>query len=589
MLLRALQVVIDMHRKAWRGIQRRKALRWTGPILTSILDSLQPVPVSAIVNHRQMLITRSDGVKLMRYDEGRRVRAPREHDAVLRERPRPVSRVRSLRSPVEGHRDVAEPEERGDGPALDPGQTETATRFVMPDQVGDEYAAVHPRARDTARRGHGSAVLKAFQAIATCADALAGVINHEGVSSISGAGSGVAAIGPSPGGSFRATEPGAIGDGLARAGRMDDRRGPDERPGAGFRQMKTCHGKRIRCLASWAAERSRPSENDVYEAHRGRARLPRQQNTVDVLEIFSGRSIISMRANHWGLTAMQPYDIIFGQDLRVREQRRAVMETICKYKPRPAVIQFPCAVWSVLRNCMRREDPSILEGLRQADRPFLTLTRDIFNEQTSRGDHAMAENPSTAARLPGRRHPSWSFDSAFRETTSNMCMFGMVGKGGEPLFKLVRWVATHPRLIAAMDRHCDHMHAHEPMASGNTKTSAAYPQGVADAIILGALGDIADDEDQDYGSSCLGTEVHEVYYTYTWSRSWTSSAGTPSWTAPGDPGPQDTNAIFVEEGTGLWKQVADLVPWQLLSIQLAYFRRPSERARNSATPCTAAR
>ena len=47
-LLRAFQAVMEMH--------------------ASILDSLQPVPVPAIVNHRQMLITPSDGVKLMRYE-----------------------------------------------------------------------------------------------------------------------------------------------------------------------------------------------------------------------------------------------------------------------------------------------------------------------------------------------------------------------------------------------------------------------------------------------------------------------------------------------------------------------------------------
>ena len=86
---------------------------------------------------------------------------------------------------------------------------------------------------------------------------------------------------------------------------MDNRRGPDERPGAGLRQLKTGHGKRIRGLASWAAEKVK-AENDVYEAHRGRARFPRRQNTVDVLEIFSGCSIIAMRANHWGFKAMQP-------------------------------------------------------------------------------------------------------------------------------------------------------------------------------------------------------------------------------------------------------------------------------------------
>ena len=175
----------------------------------------------------------------------------------------------------------------------------------------------------------------------------------------------------------------------------------------------------------------------------------------------------------------------------------------------------------------------------------------------------MAENPSSAASW--QETPILELRQRFWETTSNMCMFGMIGKGGQPLFKLVRWVATHPWLIAAMDRHCDHMHAHEPVAGGNAKMSAAYPLGVADAI-LGALWDIADDED--YGSSCLGTEVREVYYVEP-------VMDEQRWNPILDGAMEilarkNTNAAFAEEGTGLWNQVADLVPWQLLSIQLAY-------------------
>ena len=483
---------------------------------------------------------------------------------------------------------MAEPEELGDGPDPEPGPTKTTTRCVMPEEVGDEHAAVHPRARGTGRRVHGSAVLKAFQAIAACAAALTGVINHEGASVILDTRSRIAvpeANGPSTGRSFCATEPGTVGDGMARAGRLDGRRGLDERPGAGgLHQLKTGHGKRIRGLASWAAEKVK-AENDVYEAHRGRARFPRRKNTVDVLEIFSGCSIISMRASHWGFKAMQPYDIIFGQDLRVREQRRAVMEAIRKYKPRLVVIQFPCTMWSVLQNCTRREDPSILEGLRQADRPFLNFTRDIFNEQTSRGDHAMAENPSSAASW--QETPILELRQRFWETTSNMCMFGMIGKGGQPLFKLVRWVATHPGLIAAMDRNCDHMHAHEPVAGGNAKTSAAYPQGVADAI-LGALWDIADDED--YGSSCLGTEVREVY-CIRGARHGRAALEPHLGRRHGDPCTQEHERRLRGRRHGSLEPCKSPTwsPGGCCPSSWHTFQKPSGHARNSVTPCTDAR
>ncbi|CAK9000465.1 unnamed protein product [Durusdinium trenchii] len=104
-------------------------------------------------------------------------------------------------------------------------------------------------------------------------------------------------------------------------------------------------------------------------------------------------------------------------------------EKMDRWNPRLAIVEYPCTPWSILqRNVNFRDNPEALRRLQQADKPFLRLTKDIFDSQTRRGAHALSENPATA---DSQREPEIvELRNKHFETTSCMCRFGMVGRKG---------------------------------------------------------------------------------------------------------------------------------------------------------------
>lgn len=90
-------------------------------------------------------------------------------------------------------------------------------------------------------------------------------------------------------------------------------------------------------------------------------------------------------ATLWRLRVMQPVDIRFGTDLRKRSTRQWLMRTLETANPRLAIVEYPCAPWSILQ--ANSEDE--LAERQERDRPFLRLIEDIFNSQTRRHGHAL--------------------------------------------------------------------------------------------------------------------------------------------------------------------------------------------------------
>ncbi|CAK0890229.1 unnamed protein product, partial [Prorocentrum cordatum] len=191
-------------------------------------------------------------------------------------------------------------------------------------------------------------------------------------------------------------------------------------------------------------------EKDVYDKRLNNSKFPRRSRRgFDLFEVFGGECGVAIhaadQASGWRMRALQPVDKLFGQDLKIQKQRQQVLETIDKWKPRLVIIQLPCTLWTLLnRNINYRDNTEVLERLRDEERCFLQFTRDIFNKQKHHGNRALLENPATA--------DSWREDVIMElrrdnyECTSNMCMFGMIGKDGPPMKKLVRWLGTHPLL-----------------------------------------------------------------------------------------------------------------------------------------------
>ena len=352
-------------------------------------------------------------------------------------------------------------------------------------------------------------------------------------------------------------------DGGVRGDLRDGGRGVGGPLGDSYR-LKVGQRKRFQGMAREGVDKT-AMERKVYTAKRDAGRWPRRPpSRIDLVEIFGGSCTLTMRCHCWDLRAMQPYDILFGQDLRRREQRRLCRQALRRCRPRLAVIGFPCTKWSQLQNLNFGGDSDALEYFREEDMPLLKFTEQVVMDQVERGDHGMVENPATSEAW--NRDPMMRLRRRFWEDTTNMCMFNLVGKDGGLMYKTARWVATHPRLIEAISRRCDRSHDHEPVKGANSQRSGHYTEELADAI-LEALCDIIAEED--FGSSCHRPDMpKDVFYV--------KPVGSEEAWQPVMNGAMEllsrtgSSARFLTEGSELDSLVKKLVPWEVSSIQVAY-------------------
>ena len=371
--------------------------------------------------------------------------------------------------------------------------------------------------------------------------------------------------------------------------RVGDRHGQEQRRGdvARFKEelttrhlLKNGWKKRIRHSARKALMSSRASQ-ELVRSKVADSKWPKKNFRYDLVEIFGGSSMISIRAvKGWGLKVIQPIDIRYGINLRHRRARRWMLQTLDRMNPRLAIVEFPCTPWSILqRNCNYRDDPQGLFERQEADRPFLKLTEDIFESQRKRQGHALAENPATAEshnqpEIRRLRERYW-------ETTSCMCQFGMVGKRGLPMMKRVRWIATHPLFVERLDRQCDRQHQHEKVEGSNTSLSAQYPPDLADEIVRTYL-EVCREEDFGLAHDWSCLETRNVHYVDV-------NRAEDSWRpllaqAEEVLARRVQSNCFIDPSSDLYKKIMKLVPWQIENIQISHLPK-AKRIRPGLEQC----
>lgn len=80
--------------------------------------------------------------------------------------------------------------------------------------------------------------------------------------------------------------------------------------------------KRLKHHARRALQMSKRSK-DIVANKVANSRWPKRAFNYDIVEIFGGSSMISIRGSlHWGLRVLQPIDVRVGIDLRARKMRR---------------------------------------------------------------------------------------------------------------------------------------------------------------------------------------------------------------------------------------------------------------------------
>ena len=183
----------------------------------------------------------------------------------------------------------------------------------------------------------------------------------------------------------------------------------------------------------------------------------------DLSEIFAGEAEVSMQFSRRGWFVMEPCDIVYGQDLREEGERERVMRIVKEQKPRLVLVSYPCKYWTALTNINFRTSQGRrrLEKLRRAERPFLQLCSDVFDEQIDRDDDALGENPRLSASFatPIMRkvldHPKVD------TVVGHGCRYGLKHpKTGLPLLKPTMWFGTSPEILGELAKQCQGNHEH---------------------------------------------------------------------------------------------------------------------------------
>ena len=68
----------------------------------------------------------------------------------------------------------------------------------------------------------------------------------------------------------------------------------------------------------------------------------------DIMELFAGEAEITQLAHRYGLRACQPFDILYGLDLKKPEIKRTWREAQDKFNPLLLVVETECTHWNIM-------------------------------------------------------------------------------------------------------------------------------------------------------------------------------------------------------------------------------------------------
>ena len=188
------------------------------------------------------------------------------------------------------------------------------------------------------------------------------------------------------------------------------------------------------------------AEVEIYQYKLEKDFKPNRDFKYDVLEGCAGVANITAWAPEFGLTAIQPADLVYGWDLGTPAGRKQWKCAISEGKPLIAIFSVPCTMWCFYNayvNFRGPEKQQILAALQDEERPLLRLAAWTCREQHRRNCLFLLESPphsdmwrqqetTPVAELPGAL---WAI--------SHACQFGAVGIKGKPIKKAMK-VADEP-------------------------------------------------------------------------------------------------------------------------------------------------
>ena len=217
-------------------------------------------------------------------------------------------------------------------------------------------------------------------------------------------------------------------------------------------------------------------------------------NRVDVIEIFGGSAEISLQFAQRGWNVIQPIDLQYGHDLRDSAVRDEVLQLIDKECPRLVLVEWPCRFWGKLVdvNYSTPQRKRLLNRLREAERPFLEFTEEVFKRQIKRGDDALAENPLASHAFKEPPISCLLGQPGIFVGVSHGCRFNVRHVDTQELLKKpTAWISTSQEIADELSLRCENSHGHVTHTHGRcegkrvTEHAGRYTPEIARAIHRG--------------------------------------------------------------------------------------------------------
>ena len=188
---------------------------------------------------------------------------------------------------------------------------------------------------------------------------------------------------------------------------------------------------------------------------------------ADLWELFAGRALCTELASEYGLNALQPWDLIYGQDLMQSSMRHEAMRVQKRF--RPFLLMMRLDEWY---------------HLQLQDRPLLDLTADLAEVQHKHGRFFWIESPQNSE--------VWEQDRLQRLLSLPGVWSVVVDAGafgaqidGNPIAKPFRIVGNMPGLDEVLDRRltADERLQCVKVEGSMTRRSQEYPYEMCHAVV----------------------------------------------------------------------------------------------------------
>ena len=208
---------------------------------------------------------------------------------------------------------------------------------------------------------------------------------------------------------------------------------------------------------------------------------------IDVFELFAGSAKFTLFASQFGLNALQPMDLNFGQDFKHPQTRQMIIGMVKKFRPWKLIMGISCVLWNLFNENLNYPSPerqALLQRLREEEYVLVEFAAQLAWLQMEEGRLFLIENP-VKSRL-------WSLP-CIEALMSHYGVWTSTTDAGawgaeiddKPVIKGLRFIGNQPgldhvlnkRLTPAQREYCT------TIQGKMTKASQVYPDHLVCAVL----------------------------------------------------------------------------------------------------------